>query len=464
MSGYFKEADPGRIAAEYPLGDALLSGPGRLSRDELRELQEARFQKVIARAWEVPFYQRRWGAVGLEPGDISGLADIEKIPAYSKSDLMASVAEHPPLGDFAGLDGKPGHRQRVLHTTSGTTGDPQPLLFGAWDREVQNALLARAYLLQGMRHTDVVHSVYGFGMVNGGHYVREALLHYTETMVLTAGTGAETRSTQQVDLMRRFGVTAIVGFCDYIAKLAEVAKDEGLESGRDIPVRMIAGHLGEWPRAGLEAAWGGAKVYDWYGVGDTGIIAAEGPNRDGLHIWEDAHYVEILATESGATLPVGDTGNLCVTVLFKDTIYPIIRFNTMDLSSRLPAGAASPEDPLPAFGRIAGFRGRSDDMVKLRGINVYPTGIAALLESFSECTGEYVCQVDRVANRDEMSVTVEWRGERDAAAQTRVAAHLRERLAVEVGVELVGPGESAAWTEIDSRQKPRRLLDRRPKT
>ena len=458
MSTYFSEADTARLVEEYTTGDALLNGVGQISTDELRALQEKRFKRVIARGWQVPFYDRRWRAAGLEPGDIQGLDDITKIPVYSKTDLMESVAEHPPLGDFHGLDGQPGHRSRVLHTTSGTTGDPQPLIFGAWDREIQNALLARAYRLQGMVDEDVVHSVYGFGMVNGGHYVREALLHFTNTTVLTPGTGAETRSTQQVDLMRRFGVTAIVGFCDYIARLSEVAREEGLMPGQDIPVRMISGHLGEWPRASLEASWGGAKVYDWYGVGDTGIIAGEGPSRDGLHLWEDAHYVEILDPDTNAPVEAGQMGNLCTTVLFKDGVYPIIRFNTMDLSCRLAEG---PADPLPAFGRIAGFRGRSDDMVKLRGINVYPTGIAAMLEEFTESNGEYICIVSRDGSRDDMRVLVEWRGQAGDAEQRRVSGVLRERLGVEVGIELVAPGGTAEMTEIESRQKPRRLRDER---
>jgi len=458
VSDYFAETDAVRVVADYPTGKALLEGVGRLSVDELRALQEARFKRVVARGWQVPFYARRWRAAGLEPGDIQGIEDIGSIPSYSKTDLMQSVADYPPFGDFHGLDGAPGRKSRVLHTTSGTTGDPQPLIFGAWDREVQNALLARAYRLQGLADDDVVHSVYGFGMVNGGHYVREALLHFTNATLLTPGTGAETRSTQQVDLMRRFGVTAIVGFCDYIARLAEVARDEGLTPGEDIPVRMISGHLGEWPRASLEASWGGARVYDWYGVGDTGIIAAEGPERDGLHLWEDAHYVEILDPDTNQPVAPGEMGNLCTTVLFKDGVYPIIRFNTMDLSCRLAEG---PVEPLPAFGRIAGFRGRSDDMVKLRGINVYPTGIAAMLESFTESNGEYICVVSRAGSRDDMKIMVEWRGEAGPAEHHNVSAVLRERLGVEVGIELVAPGDTAALTEIESRQKPRRLRDER---
>src|SRR5262249_9580977 len=137
-------------------------------------LQERRFLQVVARGWEGPFYARRWRAAGLEPGDIRALEELHHIPAFSKADLMQRVDEHPPFGDFHGLDLAAADRLgAVLHTTSGTTGAPQPIWFGAFDREVQNALLARAYRLQGLSDSDVVHSVYGFGMVNGGHYIRE---------------------------------------------------------------------------------------------------------------------------------------------------------------------------------------------------------------------------------------------------------------------------------------------------
>ena len=226
MSGYLDQARLAEMRDAYPIDQALLD---RMSRDELRHLQEKRFADVMTRAWQVPFYRRRWGDVGIEPGDIRGLDDIEKLPPFSKIDLMASVERDPPLGDYHGMDSLD-HRERpnvVFHTTSGTTGTPQPLFFGAWDREVQNLLLARAYRLQGLTDDDVVHSVYGFGMVNGGHYIREAVLHFTKAMFLSAGTGLETPSAQQVQLIRRFGATVLVGFVDYIKRLAEVAREEG---------------------------------------------------------------------------------------------------------------------------------------------------------------------------------------------------------------------------------------------
>ena len=208
MSGYFRQADPEAIARDFPLGESFAGERAQWSADVLSDWQAKRFREVIDRAWQVPFYQRRWRAVGLEPGDIAGPADLTKIPPFTKQDLMESVAAYPPLGDYHGRDGEDwGQAHWVLHTTSGTTGDPQPIPFGARDREIQNALLARAYRMQGVRDDDVIHSVYGFGMVNGGHYVREAALHYLPCLYVPAGTGVDTPSTQQIALMRRFGAT-----------------------------------------------------------------------------------------------------------------------------------------------------------------------------------------------------------------------------------------------------------------
>ncbi len=449
---YWAGFDPRQALADYPIGEAFLNGPARWSTDELRAVQERRFQRVVARAWSVPFYERRWRAAGLEPLDIQTLDDLPKIPSFSKADLMASIEEHPPWGDYHGLDHN--HPHSFFHTTSGTTGVPQSLFFGPKDREMQNLLLARAYLLQGMTGQDVVHSVYGFGMVNGGHYVREAVTHFTCALFLPAGTGRDMPSVQQLQLMQRFGATVIVGFVDYIKRLAEVAREHGIDPATDLKVRMIAGHLGNDDRDALSALWGGAESFDWYGVGDTGIIAAEGPAHDGLHIWEDAHLVEALNPETRAPVADGEPGNLCTTVLFKDGVYPIIRFDTNDLTTILPpAGGIN-------FRRMAGFQGRSDNMVKLRGINVYPTAIGAHLEGVSEVTGEYVCRWTRDGSREELTVVVEVHA-RSEGLEGILHALLREKLGVEVRVELASPGETAPLTQIESRQKPIRLVDER---
>jgi phenylacetate-CoA ligase len=452
---YFEALDSRQLLEDYPVGDAFVRRYTAMSRDELRARQERDFAKLMARGWRIPFYQRLWGAKGIEPGDIRGLDDIEKLPVYDKSDLMASVAEYPPFGDFGGTDG-PDRAPVIFHTTSGTTGRPQPLLFGPKGREVGNLLVGRMYRWQGLEPADIVQSVYGHGMINGGHYIREAVTHFTNSLFLSAGTGIETRSANQVGLMADFGVTVLVGFIDYIRKLAEVARDEGLLDR--INIRMICGHLGTEDRAGVEAAWGGAKAYDWYGVGDTGTIAGEGPERDGLYVWEDAHYLELLDVDSGTPVAAGETGDIVVTCLYKDDVAPCIRFNTHDITHELTSANATGM----VFKRIAGFKGRSDNMVKLRGINVFPHAIGALIENRADLTGEYVCRLrrDPASGRDDMLVLLESRGGTD---QDQLSGLLRQGLGVDVAVELVDPGATATLTQIDVRQKPIRLIDERGK-
>ncbi|MFQ3666149.1 MAG: phenylacetate--CoA ligase family protein, partial [Sphingomonadaceae bacterium] len=295
-------------------------------------------------------------------------------------------------------------------------------------------------------------------MINGGHYIREAYTHFTNCLFLSAGTGIETRSATQVQLMKDFGATVLVGFVDYVRKLADVAREAGLTPGEDIRVRMIIGHLGTEDRAATEAAWGGAKAFDWYGVGDTGSIAGEGPDRDGLYVWEDAQYLEICDVDSGQPVPRGEKGDMVVTCLYKRDVAPVIRFNTHDVSAfRTDRNATG-----MVFDRIEGFLGRSDNMVKLKGINVFPHAIGAIIENRPELTGEYVCRVERQEGTDRMTVLLEHRAASDAA-RTELAALLRAGLGVEVEVELVAPGDTAPLTQIDVRQKPIRLIDARAK-
>ena len=449
---YFEAFDARRMLADYPIGDAFVARYRAMSRDELRALQEERFARLMRRGWEVPFYRRLWGAKGIEPGDVRSLDDLPTLPVYDKADLMASVAEHPPYGDFAGLGDPATRPPAILHTTSGTTGRPQPLLFGPKGREITNLLVGRMYRWQGLAAGDVVQSVYGHGMINGGHYIREAVTHFTNALFLSAGTGVETRSAAQVRLMADFGVTVLVGFVDYLRKLAEVARDEGLLER--IGVRMICGHLGTEDRAATETAWGGARAFDWYGVGDTGSIAGEGPERDGMYVWEDAQYLELLGVDDGRPVAAGEPGDMVVTCLFKDDVAPCIRFNTHDITHELGGRGEI------AFKRIAGFKGRSDNMVKLRGINVFPHAIGAIIENRADLTGEYVCRLtrDRHSGRDDMLVVLESRGGTDPR---QLAAVLRQGLGVEVAVELCAPGATAAATQIDVRQKPIRLIDER---
>ena len=459
---YYESFDYRQMLSDFPLGEPFSEGVARLSRDELFARQNALFMRCMARAWQVPFYQRHWGAQGIEPGDVRSLEDIARLPLYSKADLMKSLAEHPPYGDYHGWDATPPERRpvTVLHTTSGTTGRPQVVLFSPKSREVQALLVARIYRFQGLQPGDVVHSVYGHGMINGGHFIREAVTHYTNSLFLSAGTGKETRSTQQVELMRDLRVTVIAGFVDYIRKLAETAREMGLTPGVDLPIRMITGHVGRESRQALSQAWGGAQVFDWYGVADTGPVAAEGPDQDGLYLMEDAHYVELCEGDTGRLVADDEPGDLVVTSLYKDDIYPIIRFNTHDLSQAHTGTSALGLN----LRRIRGILGRSDNMVKLRGINVYPHALGPLLSERPEFAGEFVCRVTRDASgRDEMTVLAEVRTGTSGSAELsrQFSDLLTRRIGVELRVEAHPLGALAPLTQIEQRQKPIRLIDER---
>ena len=462
---YFDSFDHRELLRSFPIGADFTDGFARLSRDEIRARQNTLFMRCVARAWEIPFYQRLWRGAGLVAADIRSLEDLGKLPIFGKPELMQSLAEHPPYGDYHGWDRWPQEQRpvTVLHTTSGTTGRPQLVLFSPKAREVQALLVARIYRMQGLRSSDVVHSVYGHGMINGGHFIREAVLHYTNSLFLSAGTGKETRSVTQIELMRDLQATVIVGFVDYIRQLSETAREMGLVPGRDIPVRMISGHVGRESRAVLSRAWGGAQIYDWYGVADTGPIAAEGLDQDGMYVMQDAHVLEII--DAATRLPAAGNapGDMVVTSLYRDDIYPLLRFNTHDLS----AWKSGHSDLGFNLERIVGVLGRSDNMVKLRGINVYPLALAAILNDRPEFAGEYICRATRdPGGREQMTVIVEIRGTatRDAALAELFAEHLTRRVGVELKVELTGPGGTAALTQIESRQKPLRLIDERPKS
>lgn len=459
---YFKQLNYERMIVDYPIGDSYENFLLSTSADEIRNIQEKKFLRIINRGWEIPFYQRLWGKAGIQKGDIKSIEDSPQIPSYSKVDLMKSIEEHPPFGDFHGMESysKNSRPPVVFHTTSGTTGTPQNLFFGPLSRELQNVMLARAYHIQGIGPDDIVHSVYGHGMINGGHYVRETFIHYSPALFLSAGTGNETRSIQQVHNMARFGATVIVGFADYIVKLAQVAREEGLEPGKDIPIRMIIGHMGRENRESISKMWGGAEIFDLYGVGDTGIVAFEAKDRNGMYVHEDAYLLELVHPETNKIVDKGNEGNMVVTVLFKDDIYPVIRFDTNDVTSFETKNSEIGYN----VKRITGFLGRSDNMVKLRGINLYPIAIGAIANEHPAATGEYICKAYRDENgRDELVILVEVSCQESEKKEikSQISHQLKSKLGISLGVELVGKGFTASLTQVDTRQKAIRLIDER---
>ncbi|MEM8988754.1 MAG: phenylacetate--CoA ligase family protein, partial [Pseudomonadota bacterium] len=225
-------------------------------------------------------------------------------------------------------------------------------------------------------------------------------------------------------------------------------------------IRMISGHMGREDKDSLSEAWGGPQCFDWYGVGDTGAIAGEGPDRDGLYVMEDAQYLEVCDIDTGAPVADGSEGDMVCTCLYKDDIYPIIRFNTHDVT-RVRTDAS---DLGVQLKRIEGFLGRSDNMVKLRGINIFPQAVGPMLEELDVFAGEFICRCDRdAAGRDDMTVIAEVSA--PETAYTTLApdfkALLKQKIGIDVEVELAQKGALADLTQVEVRQKPIRLIDNR---
>jgi phenylacetate-CoA ligase len=274
------------------------------------------------------------------------------------------------------------------------------------------------------------------------------------------GTGKNTPTRRQIEILRAWGTRVLIGFPAYLRHMALVARDEMHLDPRELGIRSIDAALGPEDRGSVESLWG-APVYDFYGAHESGMIAAECVFQDGMHIQEDAFIVEILDVGTGLPVPPGAPGNVCVTTLFKHSA-PLIRYNIADVSSFRP-GRCACGSTLQRLGAIAG---RSDTMVKLRGVNVFPEAIGAMVVADRRTIGEYLGVVERegAAGRDAMRVDVESAvapGER-AALRRDLEARLNEALGVAIRVEVVEPGALALDTGVARDTKPKRLLDRRP--
>lgn len=449
---YFRYVDPIALLDRYPLGGDFSARFRSMKVDDLHEIRRQRLQEVLSLAGQFSFYTELWGSRSRD------VEDFTKLPVFDKSDLMNDVARFPPFGSLylesrtVVTSGTP-----VIQMTSGTTGTPQPIIFGPYGREAANVLLARMFLGLGIDSSDIVHSVYGHGLTNGGHYVREAVLHFTPAVFISAGTGVETASLKQVAMIRECRATVLVGFADYLLKLKQVGDEVYGGSSWRSSVRMIVGHVPPGLRERLETEWGGVPAYDWYGVADTGIVGCEGPERNGLWIWEDAHIVEIL-DESGAPIVEPHIeGDLVVTCLYKNDMAPVVRFNTHDRTSWLEQ---DPADELP-FRRIKGFLGRSDNMVKLKGINVYPEALGGILTDVAGYLDDYYLRVWRDARGIDQAELVVGHDSQYGYDTSDYVGLIRARVGISIEVRIQELADVSRTTGSTTLQKPRRLLDER---
>jgi phenylacetate-CoA ligase len=457
---YWKSLDFDALAREFPPPPQFFDSVYRMDRAALRRLREERFLATVARGWEIPFFRDRWRAAGLDAGAIRGLADIEKIPPYDVNDIRASIERNPPFGDFMGISPEDGKRMPlVLQTSGGTTGLPRPMLYAPRDREVMAILGGRRFAMHGVRPGDMVLVTYSLGLSNGGFMTREGLWKYTGAIPVMTGSGASTPTRRQIEIVRAWGVNVILGFPAYLRHMALVARDEMGIDPRTLGIRVLGSHLGQESRAEIEALWD-APCHDMYGTNESGSMAAECTHRSGMHIQEDAVILEVADPETGRILPDGEKGTLYITTLYRWGA-PQIRFNVNDISAiakgTCPCGST--------LQRLEKIYGRNDNMVKLRGVNVFPEAIGAAVNEDKRANGEYLCIVERVgaAGRDEMTVMVEVaRADVDRASlKSGLEARLKEVLGVKVVVQPTDGGSLAPRTGVATTSKVKRLEDRR---
>ena len=457
---YYRSLDFEQLWREFPPAPEYFDERYTLSRDALRALQEARFLTQMERAWQIPFYQRHWKTAGMAPGDIRGLDDLVKIPPFSVHDLREAIDRNPPWGDFIGLD--PAHDAPlplVLQTSGGTTGLPRPMLYSPRDREVMNIITGRRLHMQGVRPFDIVQVMLALGLANGGLLAREGIWKYTGAVPVMTGSGAQTPTRRQIEIMRAWKARHLVGFPAYIRHVGLVMRDELKIDPRTCGIQSLIVHLGIENREALQELWG-ARAYDTYGTNECGSLAAECEHQSGMHIFEDAFVLEIVDPDTQKPKAPGERGVIFQTTLFKH-LAPLVRFNSNDLSAFAPGDCPCGS----THRRIERIYGRSDNMVKLRGTNVFPEAIGSIVAENRAANGEYVCVVERAAATDREEMTV-WVEAADATVsrpnlEQTLAARFKEALGVTLTVKAVGRGGLDEMTGLSKTSKVRRLIDKR---
>ena len=460
---YSRSLDFEALAREFPPPPDYFRTTFRASRDELRALQEQRFLATLQRGWEIPFFQRHWRNAGMQPGDIRGLDNLQKIPPYDVHDIRASIERNPPFGDFMGISPADGKRMPlVLQTSGGTTGLPRPMLYAPRDRETMAIMGGRRFALHGVRPGDMVLVTYALGLSNGAAAPREALWRYSGAVPVMTGGGATTPTRRQIEIAQAWGINVILGFPSYLRHMALTARDEMGIDPKSLGIRLIGTHLGMEERRGIEELWG-APCFDAYGTHESGMMAAECGQQSGMHVQEDAYILEIADPESGRILAEGEQGTVYITTLYKYGA-PQIRFNVNDISAYVPGACACGG----TLRRLARIFGRNDNMVKLRGVNVFPEAVGAVVAADRRTNGEFFCFVDRVgeAGTDEMTVLVEVTDPAadHAAVKTDLERRMKEVLGVRVTVTPADKGALDPYTGTSQTSKIKRLLDRRHTT
>jgi phenylacetate-CoA ligase len=418
------------------------------SRDELQALQLQRLRATLTRAYDnVAHYRQAFDAKGVHPSDCNQLSDLAKFPFTAKADLRA----HYPFGMFA----VPREQVVRVHASSGTTGKPTVVGYTQGDIDRWAQLVARSIRAAGGRAGDIVHIAYGYGLFTGGlgaHYGAEKL---GCTVVPMSGGQTE----KQVQLIEDFRPDIIMVTPSYM----QVINEEFRRQGKDPRAMSVSvGIFGAEPwteamRRDIEQS-AGIDAVDIYGLSEVmgpGVASECVESKDGPVIWEDHFYPEIIDPVTGEVLPEGSEGELVFTTLSKEAL-PMIRYRTRDLTRLLPPTARS----MRRMGKIVG---RSDDMLIIRGVNLFPTQIEELVLGHGQLSGQYQLVVTRQALLDEVEVRCEVTPEHAQASREAIARSLQHRIKTLIGVStrvVVGMPDSVERTLVG---KARRVVDNRPK-
>ncbi len=420
-----------------------------MDRAEIKKLQSERLVKMVSYVYHnVPYYREKMQKAGVEPGDIRGVEDIEKLPFTTYEDLNKAY----PFG----LAAVPKSELVRVHASSGTTGKPKIAVYTRRDIDTWSECAARCLTMAGVTRDDVIQVGYGYGLFTGGlgaHYGAE----YVGALVLPMSTG---NTKKLIDMMIDCGATAIACTPSYLLHVAEDLQKAGLVD----KIKLKTAICGAEPwtnemRASIEKQLG-IKAYDIYGL--TEIlgpgVAADCDAHAGLHIWEDHFLPEILDPATLKAVPEGQSGELVITTLTKEGM-PMIRYRTKDLTSLETSKCSCGR----TMARIQRFKGRTDDMLIIRGVNVFPSQVEAALLTIDGTTPHYMIIVDRVDNADtfEVQVEVDERFFSDEVSKLenlskQINAKLREALGLNAKVSLVQPNAL-----VHSDGKTKHVEDRR---
>ena len=415
-------------------------------RAEIEALQLDRLKQTLERAYEnVPHYRAAFDEAGVKPADLQSLADLARFPFTTKTVLR----DNYPFGLFA----VPREQVVRVHASSGTTG--KPTVVGYTENDISNwsDLMARSIRAAGGQPGDIVHVAYGYGLFTGGlgaHYGAERL---GCTVVPMSGGQTE----KQIQLIQDFKPRIIMVTPSYMLAIADEMKKMGIDP-RETSLEIGIFGAEPWTQAMRDEI---EQTFDMHAVDIFGLSEIMGPGvaievgtaKDGLHIWEDHFLPEIINPETGEVLPDGEFGELVITTLSKEAL-PMIRYRTRDLTRLLPGTARTHR-------RIEKITGRSDDMLIIRGVNLFPTQIEEILLQDERMSAHYQLQVDRPGHLDQLTIRVETKPEAVDAADA-ASRDLRHRIKTMTGlsatIEMQEPGGV-----VRSMGKAQRIIDNRPK-